>query len=214
MMPDIVFCAMQAARTLGAFAISFTIFMCVINDFYHHEAAVLRWERSEDALLQWQLEGNGQRMSGRYLGIRAKQLAKRKWPAALFDYSAIPAGLLYGILPLLYAQIQHLVTNRMTYVVSAKGKNLVVPVTEETLRRSIDASRNSVSLGRDTRNSFNIGRESRNSLNIGREDRRQQHQHASRDRRHGNDAEKNKSRRQEGADAAGGARGMPLSKSH
>lgn len=202
MMPDILFCSMKAARTLGALAISFTIFMCVINDFYHHEAAVLRWERSEDALLQWQLEGNGQRMSGRYLGIRAKQLAKRKWPMALFDYSAIPAGLLYGILPLLYAQIQHLVTNRMTYVVSAKGKNLVVPVTEETLRRSVDVSRNSMSMGRETRNSFNLGRD----------DRRQQH--VSRDRRNVNDAEKSKSRRHENGARAGIPRDLPLSKSH
>lgn len=151
MMPDILVCAIKAARTLGAVAIAATVSMCIINDFYHQEAAVLRWKRSEHALLQWQLEGNGEPMSGRYLGIRAHQLAKRQWPLALIDYSAIPAGLLYGILPLLYAQIQHLVTNRMTYVVSAKGKNVVVPVSEETLRRSMDVTRNSLNLAREER---------------------------------------------------------------
>lgn len=151
MMPDILVCAMKTARTLGAVAICATIAMCVIHDFYHYEAAVLRWKRSEQALFEWQVEGSGEPVCTRYLGIRSQQLAKRKWPSALLDYCAIPAGLLYGILPLLYAQLQHLVTNRMTYVVSAKGKNVVLPVTEETLRRSLDVNRASIDAARGHR---------------------------------------------------------------
>ncbi|CAO1635807.1 unnamed protein product [Sympodiomycopsis kandeliae] len=180
MMPDILFCAIKIARTLGAVAILATVSMCVMNDFYHHEAAVLRWERSEDALLRWQIEGNGEPMAGRYLGIRAKQLAKRQWPLALIDYSAIPAGLLYGILPLLYAQLQHLITNRMTYVVSTKGKNVVMPVTQETLRRSMDASRTSFSVVRDDMESKS-SQQRRRSAQEDRSPRRQMPSHAFRE---------------------------------
>lgn len=138
MMPDLLLCSMQLARTLGAMGIAATVAMCLIHDLYHTEACTRRWKRSEAALAAWKANGSVGDMPKGYLGIRAHQKAERRWPQALLDYSAIPAGLLYGILPLLYAQLHHLTTNKMTYVVSAKGKNVVIPVTEETLRQSID----------------------------------------------------------------------------
>lgn len=141
MMPDLILCAMNTARLLGALGILATIVMCTIHDFYHAEAAKARWARSDAVLASWRAAGSLGQVPTRYLGIRAHQLAERRWPRALLDYTAIPAGLLYGILPLLYAQLHHLTTNKMTYVVSAKGKNVVFPVSDEVLRRSVDARR-------------------------------------------------------------------------
>lgn len=150
MMPDIVMCAIRGARVMGLLAILSTVAMCILHDYYHQEAASLRWVRSDAVLAQWQREGSSGPMPARYLGRRATQVSHRKWPMALLDYAAIPAGLLYGVLPLLYAQLHHLTTNKMNYVVSAKGKKVVVPVTTEVLRRSMDASRNSAGLPRSS----------------------------------------------------------------
>lgn len=159
MMPDILICSIQLARFLGALGIVATIAMCVIHDFYHAEACTHRWCRSEAALSAWYTRG-GSGMPAGYLGIRAHQVSARKWPRALFDYTAIPAGLLYGIFPLLYSQLRHLVTNKLTYVVSAKGKNVVIPLTTEFLRQSMDLAARAQSTGQaaTARSSVNLAR--------------------------------------------------------
>lgn len=65
------------------------------------------------------------------------------------------AGLLYGIAPLLYAQLCHLVTNRLTYTVSAKSKTIVVVpsgvstiLSSATPRRSAERVRASMEMTR------------------------------------------------------------------
>lgn len=141
MMPDIMICALQAARSIGALGIVATVVMCIFHDYYHAEACTGRWKRSEEALAAWRATGSAGPVPTSYIGIRSKSVSPRKWPKALLTYTAVPAGLLYGILPLLYAQLHHLTTNKMTYVVSAKGKNVVFPVTDEALRTSLDLRR-------------------------------------------------------------------------
>lgn len=140
MMPDIIICAISIARTLGALGILATVCQCVLHDFYHQEAATLRWTRSDLILAEWKNSGSQGPLPIGYLGLRGRAHAERKWPRALLDFTAIPAGLLYGVLPLLYAQLHHLISNRMNYVVSAKGRNVVIPVSTEVLRRSMELS--------------------------------------------------------------------------
>lgn len=166
MMPTIVFCALRAARFLGGLGILATVSMCAIHDCYHHVAATVRWQASDNILKEFRRQGPSMTRDSplaaitqtppRYLGQRPHQNCKRRWPAALLDFAAIPAGLLYGIAPLLWAQLNHVVTNKLTYTVSAKSKTVVVvpgarglqAVASATPRRSFERVRASMEMTR------------------------------------------------------------------
>lgn len=54
------------------------------------------------------------------LGIPPAPHSVRKVPWCFLDYLAVPGGLVFGVAPLLYAQVCHLWTDRLAYKVSAK----------------------------------------------------------------------------------------------
>jgi len=54
------------------------------------------------------------------LGIPPCPHSVRRIPWCFFDYVAVPGGLVFGVAPLLYAQVCHLWTDRLAYKVSAK----------------------------------------------------------------------------------------------
>jgi len=54
------------------------------------------------------------------LGIPPAPHCVRKMPWSFFDYLAVPGGLVFGVAPLIYAQVCHLWTDRLAYKVSAK----------------------------------------------------------------------------------------------
>ena len=54
------------------------------------------------------------------LGIPPAPHSVRKMPWCFFDYLAVPGGLVFGVAPLIYAQVCHLWTDRLAYKVSAK----------------------------------------------------------------------------------------------
>lgn len=139
--------------------------MCGLHDFYHKAASETRWRESDAVLRAWREGGSVGRTPARYLGIRSAQVYQRRWPKGIFDFLAIPAGLMYGVAPMLYAQLCHLHTDRLTYTVSAKSKTVVLATPfngEAELRLSVDANggaRRSLDMGRG-RISVEIGRRS------------------------------------------------------
>ena len=66
------------------------------------------------------------------LGMRASPFSERTLPACLYEYVSMPGGLLFGAIPLLYAQFWHLWTDRLAYTVSAKPS--VAPIIVKELR--------------------------------------------------------------------------------
>lgn len=54
------------------------------------------------------------------LGIPPAPHSVRRIPWCFLDYLAVPGGLVFGVAPLLYAQVCHLWTDRLAYKVSAK----------------------------------------------------------------------------------------------
>jgi hypothetical protein len=54
------------------------------------------------------------------LGIRPSPFSRRDLPWCLFDYIAIPAALFFGVVPLIYAQVCQIWTDRLVYRVSGK----------------------------------------------------------------------------------------------
>jgi len=55
-----------------------------------------------------------------HLGIPPAPHSVRRIPWCFLDYAAVPGGLVFGVAPLLYAQVCHLWTDRLAYKVSAK----------------------------------------------------------------------------------------------
>ena len=135
-MPEAILCAKQLAGLIGLVGVIATISMFLFYDMYHHVCGNERWRQSENIRQIVLRERNRQGavtsadrpadMPARYLGIRPSQTYERKWPMALIDLLAFPSALFYGIAPLIWAQLNHLATNKLTYTVSAKGKGLVV----------------------------------------------------------------------------------------
>ncbi|KDN41059.1 hypothetical protein K437DRAFT_180340 [Tilletiaria anomala UBC 951] len=135
-MPPVLLCAKQIAGIIGAIGVVSSIFMFVLHDLYHHACTTERWRQSENVrqivLRERHRQGavtsadNPADMPARYLGIRPSQTCERKWPIALLDFASFPAAIVYAAGPLLWAQLNHLATNKLTYTVSAKGKGLVV----------------------------------------------------------------------------------------
>ncbi|KAK0527312.1 hypothetical protein OC835_005016 [Tilletia horrida] len=154
MMPDIIICAMRLAQVLSIGGIAATVGMCAAHDFYHRAGAYTRWQESNTIFSRWQ-QGSIRTPDGkppaRYLGMEPLQRFQRKWPRALLDFVAVPSALLYGVFPMIYAQTRHLWTVKLTYVVSAKGKGVIVaPQTADAVaavnadacvRQSMDATR-------------------------------------------------------------------------
>ncbi|KAK0551051.1 hypothetical protein OC846_003429 [Tilletia horrida] len=154
MMPDIIICAVRLANILGMGGILATVCMCATHDFYHRAGAFVRWQESNTIFSRWQ-QGSIRTPDGkppaRYLGMEPPQRFQRKWPKALLDFAAVPSALLYGVFPMIYAQTRHLWTVKLTYVVSAKGKSVIVaPQTADAvaavnadacIRQSLDAVR-------------------------------------------------------------------------
>jgi len=66
------------------------------------------------------------------LGLRPSPFSERKLPRSLYEYVAMPGGLIFGAIPLLYSHFWHLFTDRLAYTVSAKPS--VNPVTVKELR--------------------------------------------------------------------------------
>lgn len=94
-----------------------------------------------EALAAWRATRSVGPVPTSHVGIRSKSVSSRKSPKALLTYIAVAAGLLYGVLPLLYAPLHHLTTNEMTYVVSARGENVVFAVIDEVLQTSLNLRR-------------------------------------------------------------------------
>ncbi|PWN32208.1 uncharacterized protein FA14DRAFT_127241 [Meira miltonrushii] len=137
MMPTILMCATKAAHLFGGMGIAATVLMCIFHDCYH-AAATRRWASSDQLYLP-----------SRYLGTRPYQNFARAWPAALLDFCAVPAAIMYGLAPLLWAQMNHVFTNKLTYTVSAKSKSIVIVPTIHGSRASLDRIRGqSVELSR------------------------------------------------------------------
>ncbi len=135
-MPDAILCAKQLAGIIGGIGVVFGAGMVIFHDLYHNVCAVERWKQSENirqiVLRERHRQGavtsadTPADMPPRYLGIRPSQTCERKWPVALLDLVAIPAAIGYSFAPLLWAQLNHLATNKLMYTVSAKGKAIVV----------------------------------------------------------------------------------------
>ncbi|KAL9940526.1 hypothetical protein V8E36_000014 [Tilletia maclaganii] len=154
MMPDIIICAVQLAQMFSIGGILATVGMCAAHDFYHRAAAFTRWQESNTIFSRWQ-QGSIRTPDGkppaRYMGMEPLQRFQRKWPRAILDFAAVPSALLYGVFPMIYAQTRHLWTVKLTYVVSAKGKSVIVaPQTADAIaavnadsivRQSMDANR-------------------------------------------------------------------------
>lgn len=83
----------------------FSVIMFLMYDRYHQQTAVYRWQRS----------------AGR-LGVQSSDRSERPFPVAMVDYLAMPAGIVYGIIPQIHAQFMHLFTDRLVYTVSFKPK--------------------------------------------------------------------------------------------
>jgi len=66
------------------------------------------------------------------LGLRPSPFSERLLPRSLYEYVAMPGGLIFGAIPLLYSHFCHLWTDKLTYTVSAKPS--VGPVTVKELR--------------------------------------------------------------------------------
>ena len=110
-----------------------TVFMCICYDLYHREAC-LRWDEStrllskdESALMTEEnddIEASAADPKPPFdpmdLGIRPSPFSRRNLPWCLFDYIAIPAGLFFGVAPLIYAQVCQIWTDRLVYRVSGK----------------------------------------------------------------------------------------------
>ncbi|KAE8246694.1 hypothetical protein A4X13_0g5671 [Tilletia indica] len=154
MMPDVIICAMRLAQMLSIAGIIATVGMCASHDYYHRAGAYIRWFESNTLYSRWQ-QGSIRTPDGkppaRYLGMEPLQRFHRKWPRALVDFAAVPSAVLYGVFPMFYAQVRHIWTVKLTYVVSAKGKGVIVaPQTADAVaavnadacvRQSMDASR-------------------------------------------------------------------------
>jgi hypothetical protein len=56
------------------------------------------------------------------LGIPPRPRSDRRLPWCWLDYLAMPGSLIFGVGPLLYAQVCHLWTDRLAYKVSAKPR--------------------------------------------------------------------------------------------
>jgi len=54
------------------------------------------------------------------LGLRPSPFSRRNLPWCLIDYIAVPAALFFGVVPLLYAQLCQIWTDRLVYRVSGK----------------------------------------------------------------------------------------------
>lgn len=160
MMPTILMCATKAAHLFGGMGIAATVLMCIFHDCYH-AAATRRWSNSDQLYREWSFAQRNnhhqydQRLSpygpppsqhqrkvpSRYLGTRPYQNFARAWPAALLDFCAVPAAIMYGLAPLLWAQMNHVFTNKLTYTVSAKSKSIVIVPTIHGSRASLDRIR-------------------------------------------------------------------------
>jgi hypothetical protein len=127
-LPDIVAFAFLVVGIVGKIGPLATILACIFHDYYHHQGTTVRWGNSAlaeaGALIKRDdkdIEGDAAvPFNSRYLGIRPTQTSSREWPGALLDFLAIPAAVVIGLVPLVYAQFRHLWTDRLTYVVSAK----------------------------------------------------------------------------------------------
>lgn len=60
---------------------------------------------------------------GAHLGLQPASRSYRPFPTSLFDYVFVPFGILFGIIPLLQAQIFQIFTDRLTYKVSLKPQS-------------------------------------------------------------------------------------------
>ncbi|PWN43299.1 hypothetical protein IE81DRAFT_322599 [Ceraceosorus guamensis] len=164
LLPDIVMCSIRAARLLTVFGVIATIFVLLAHDYYHRAASQTRWLESEQVIRAWRERGSQGPVPARYLGTRPGQTFARKWPRGFLDFLAFPAAILYGVAPMLYAQLCHLHTNKLTYTVSGKSKSTVVIATpfvaEAEVRVSSDirGSRASMDTARTIRQSIEIGR--------------------------------------------------------
>jgi hypothetical protein len=90
---------------MRAASLVFSIIMFMFYDRYHQQAAKYRWQ-----------------VPGGRLGVQSSDRSYRSFPFAMFDYFAMPAGIVYGIIPILHAQFMHLFTDRLVYTVSFKPK--------------------------------------------------------------------------------------------
>lgn len=91
-------------RMRGA-SLLFTILMFAMYDRYHQTCVGYRWK-----------------LPGGRLGVQSADRSLRPFPVACFDWFALPAGVVYGIVPLLQAQFMQLFTDRIVYTVSFKPK--------------------------------------------------------------------------------------------
>jgi len=83
----------------------FSIIMFIFYDRYHQQAVKYRWQ-----------------VGGNRLGVQSSDRSERPFPMAMVDFLAMPAGVVYGIIPILHAQFMHLFTDRLVYKVSFKPK--------------------------------------------------------------------------------------------
>ena len=74
-------------------------------DRYHQQTVYGRWQVS----------------AGR-LGVQSSDRSERLAPTSMLDFAAMPAGVIFGIVPILHAQFMHLFTDRLVYSVSFKPK--------------------------------------------------------------------------------------------
>lgn len=89
---------------LRAISIPFTILSLFFFDRFHNYAAVGRWK---DVACQ-EPRFNGQTgVSLCRLGVRAGEVSVRKYPFSCLDWLCIPLGLIYGLIPMVHAQLIH-----------------------------------------------------------------------------------------------------------
>ena len=103
--PEFVAWAQLFTDRMRGCSLVLTIIMFIIYDRYHQQSARYRWQVS-----------NGR------LGVQSSDRSERPFPFAMIDYLGMPAGIVYGIIPILHAQFMHLFTDRLVYTVSFKPK--------------------------------------------------------------------------------------------
>ncbi|RXK36761.1 hypothetical protein M231_05996 [Tremella mesenterica] len=100
--------AIGVADKLRSLLLPMTLVLLLLLDRYHQQCVLHRWTTP----------GASER-----LGQQSSSRSYRKFPLSLLDFFGFPAGIIFGVIPLLHAQTLHLFTNRLTYKVSFKPQS-------------------------------------------------------------------------------------------
>ncbi|KAG8843226.1 hypothetical protein FRB91_003516 [Serendipita sp. 411] len=131
--------AIELSWRLGVLGALCTVVIWIYHDRYHMEACQ-RWTRqnptvaSKSSEKEKNIETFGADNIADFdpfdLGLRPSIFSERKLPGCLYEYVAMPGGLIFGAIPLLYSHFWHLWTDKLAYTVSAKPTVGPIPVKE------------------------------------------------------------------------------------